>query len=277
MLAKTRFTSLHVEVDDLPLDIRDAIPALSGNGARAWARRIVESCVGLNEIRAVYRRVQASEDPPFGASLRGFEVDVLATGLERIPPHGPVLLVANHPLGGADALALGAICEQRRPDFFILANEMAASLPRVSERCLPLDIMSESANARRMNAATLRKALAHLRSGGCLAAFPSGEVARWRSHAVEDGPWSPHIAALAVKTGATVVPVKFHNRAPAWYHLLGALHPMLRTALIPRVLLAGRGQPLRATVGTPVLPDDGLLENPACLRSFTLAIEEAAV
>jgi putative hemolysin len=264
-------------MDRLPLDIRDAIPALAGNGARAWARRIVESCVGLNEIRAVYRRVQASEDPPFGASLRGFEVDVLATGLERIPPHGPVLLVANHPLGGADALALGAICEQRRPDFFILANEMATSLPRVAARCLPLDIMSDAPLARHMNASTLRQALAHLRAGGCLAAFPSGEVARWRGHAVEEGPWSPHIAALAVKTGATVVPLKFHNRAPAWHPLVGSLHPMLHTALIPRVLLAGRGQPVRATVGSPIPPNHDLLQNPARLRAFTLAIEEALV
>ena len=38
-----------------------------------------------------------------------------------------------------------------------------------------------------------------------------------------------------------MVLLRFSGRAPAWWHLAGAVHPLVRTALLPRVLLGMRG------------------------------------
>jgi putative hemolysin len=152
--------------------------------------------------------------------------------------------MANHPFGGADALAMGALCMARRRDTLLMANEMAAELPVLGESMLPLSILGAE-GASRKNAMVLKRSLDHLRGGGLLAVFPSGEVANWKGSAVEESAWSPHIAALATKTGAEIVTVKFFGKTPPWFHLAGGIHPMVRTALLPRVLLAMRGHKVR--------------------------------
>jgi putative hemolysin len=152
-----------------------------------------------------------------------------------------VVVVANHPFGGADALALGSLCGRRRPDSLLLANRMTANVPGIGQRMIPLSILNEDAAARD-NARSLRAALQHLRGGGLLSCFPSREVASLRDGRVAEGPWSPHVAALALKAKADLVVVGFPGQAPEWFHQAGKLHPMVRTALLPRVLLSMHGQ-----------------------------------
>jgi len=274
VLVKPHNALLNADVERQPLDLSEAIPALAGNGWRAMVRGVLDRLLGINNVREVFRRAAESKDAPFEASLRGFGVRLEAIGLENIPVDGPVCLMANHPLGGADALALGTLCEMRRPAFHLLANRMAASLPGISPYCLPLSIMGNDEESRRSNASTLRKVLSKLREGTCIAVFPSGEVAHWTGHGVVEGPWSHHILALAKRAHAVVVPVNFHASAPVWFHLLGAAHPIVRSALIPRVALASSGMSLRATVGKPIHPGDALLDSPADLRAATLRLTD---
>ncbi|MCW1885388.1 1-acyl-sn-glycerol-3-phosphate acyltransferase [Luteolibacter flavescens] len=225
-----------------PFDITEVLPALAGDGWRGMARRSLERLLGLDQVRVSFRRAAEGDAGAFTEPLRAFGLAVDAPGFaEAVPDAGPVMVVANHPYGGADALALGSLCETRRPDMLLLANRMTADIPSLGDRTIPLSILNEGAAARD-NARSLRAALQHLRSGGLIACFPSGEVASLREGRVAEGPWSPHMAALALKTRATVVVVGFEGEAPPWFHQAGKLHPMVRTALLPRVLLSMRGQ-----------------------------------
>ena len=71
---------------------------------------------------------------------------------------------------------------------------------------------------------------------------------------VPDGPWPPHVAALAVKAGAPVLPLRFFGHNPPWFHLAGALHPLVRTALLPHALLAAGGRTIVCRAGEPIDP-----------------------
>lgn len=264
--------SLNRAVDRPPLDLSEAVPALAGDGWRGRCRRLLENLLGIVQVRRIFADVPRSLDPPFTAALDRLGVLLEVSGRDHIPQSGPVCLVANHPLGGADALALGAICEMRRRDFHILANRMAASLPGVGIHCLPLSIMGNDAAAPSANASALRKVVEQLRRGRCIAVFPSGEVARWSAgRGIVESPWSGHVLALARRCGAAVVPVRFDAQAPAWFHLLGAVHPLVRSALIPRLALAAKGMNLRAIIGAPLDATEGL--SAADLRHATLRLE----
>ncbi|WP_338288877.1 1-acyl-sn-glycerol-3-phosphate acyltransferase [Luteolibacter sp. LG18] len=222
--------------------MEDALPALAGGGWRATARGLLESVLGIRRSRQAFLDASRHEDPAEDV-LRQFGLTPDAAGVvEAIPATGGAIVVANHPFGGADALTLIALCLRARRDFTILANEMAAAAPGVGHWFLPLSILGDRAAARQ-NALTLRAALEHLRGGGLLAVFPAGEVSTWRRHLgqVADGPWSPHIAALARKAGVPVLPVRFFGENPPWFHVAGAIHPLVRTALLPRVILSRRG------------------------------------
>ena len=97
----------------------------------------------------------------------------------------------------------------------------------------------------------LREALAHVRSGGVLVVFPAGAVAHWQwsSARVEDPRWPAHTARLVKKSGADVLPVWISGRNGPLFQLLGALHPLLRSALLPRAFLARKGQRVSCEAG----------------------------
>ena len=259
--------------DREPFDLRAALPFLEGEGWRGNLRRTLDEVLGLRQVRISFDEATRLGAEPFAAAVEAFGLSIEAKDFDLIPASGPVVVMANHPFGGADALSLGALCMARRPDTLLMANEMAAALTVLGESMLPLSILGDEGSARK-NAPSLRRTLEHLRKGGLLAVFPSGEVANWKGSAVEEGPWSPHIAALAAKCGAQVVLVRYFGKAPAWLHLAGGIHPLARTALLPRVLLAMRGTTVTCKASPATL--DGLdpKEAAALLRKQALAIQE---
>lgn len=237
-------------------------------------RRTLDELLGLTRVRAAFREAEESGGEPFAASLRAFGLEVQAKDFtEAVPASGPVVVMANHPFGGADALSLGALCTAKRPDTLLMANEMAAQLPVLGKSMLPLSILGGEGSAKK-NAAALRRTLEHLRGGGLLAVFPSGEVANWKGSAVEESPWSPHIPALAARCGAKVILVRFFGKTPAWFHLAGGIHPLVRTALLPRVLLAMRGQTVKCRAEAVNLEDSDLRDVAEALKRKTIGIAE---
>jgi hypothetical protein len=102
-------------------------------------------------------------------TLRGFVKDVDVCGVENLPASGPALFLSNHP-GMTDTLCLFAALA--RPDLKILAlrRPFLQALPHVSERLIFLD----DDPAERM--AAVRRAAAHLRSGGAVLTFPAGRI-----------------------------------------------------------------------------------------------------
>ncbi len=263
--------------DREPFDLRAALPFLDGAGPRERLRHVLDALLGLPQVRRTFRKGTESPGECFAAAVRAFGLEVAAEGFaETVPDSGPVVVMANHPFGGADALTLGALCMGRRGDTLLMANEMAAELPVLGGYMLPLSILGAEGSPRK-NAVVLKRSLDHLRGGGLLAVFPSGEVANWKGSAVEESPWSPHVAALAMKTGAEIVAAKFFGKTPPWFHLAGGIHPLVRTALLPRVLLAMRGETVRCkaeALDRSKLAGMDPKEAAAWLRAATLRISD---
>ena len=115
-----------------------------------------------------------------------------------------------------------------------------------------------SAAAARENIRPLLECVKWLRGGHAIGVFPAGEVSSidLKRRLVRDPPWSETIAALARKTGATVVPMHFCGRNPALFQLAGLVHPRLRTALLPRMTARQKRHTITAYVGKPILPSE---------------------
>lgn len=261
------------------LDLHTSLPFLAGNTWwKQFLTRALNHILRLTVVRQAFLR--ATEQPHNQQLMhllcKEFFVDFDASGvLEKIPASGAAIIAANHPYGGADAVALTALCLQKRPnDFLIFANEIVNEAPCFEGRILPL-WLDESPESARKNLASLRRALEHLRAGGLLAIFPSGEVSTWQDAAGEitDRPWTTHAATLARKTHAPLIPIRFfgHNR---WYfHLLGRIHPFLRTALIARACEDLRGKKLSCRAGKPILAGTNDRATTAQLRRVLYQLE----
>lgn len=265
------------------LDVRCLIPALDQGGWRASLRTTLNGLFGVSKVYQLFERAVLSGDPKtkhahdniFLAVLRKNEMTMdYADFAQQLPQKGPCIVVANHAFGGADALALSGICVQLRSDTRILANAMTAELPGISEWTIPLQILGED-GATHTNRLAMKKAMEVLWSGGLLVVFPAGAVSRWQAELgrVADPKWSDHVARLAVNSSATVIPVRFFGRNPAWFELLGRIHPVLYSALILRVFLAARAQRIKFRAGNRIETDN--LRKLESVQDITFALRQA--
>jgi putative hemolysin len=243
--------------------------AVPSDDPRPWAAaalrlttRPLARVLALDEINRTY--ATASELSRVGGDAdfveRALEsldiaIRVPADDLARIPSTGPLLVVANHPFGGADGLSLLALLRRVRPDVKLFANRLLGVLPELRDSLILVDPHGTPAATPR-NTAPVAAALRHLRTGGALAVFPAGEVSSFdpRRGTVTDPPWNTIASRLAKMAGSAVLPVYFHGRNSLLFNAAGLLHPRLRTLLLPRELIARRGQSVHVTVGSVVPP-----------------------
>lgn len=221
------------------------------------ARPVLERALGIRELARLYRlKPEGVDDVAFMAwtlDLFGVRVDVAPADLERIPKAGPAVVAANHPFGAIEGIAVARALRDVRPDVKVLANYVLGRIPELRGLFLLVDPF-EGPASRRANAAGLREALAWLAGGGLLAVFPAGEVASLdlKRRRVADRPWSPTVAGLIRKSGAVAIPAFIPGRNGALFQTAGLIHPGLRTALLPRQLIAGTGRTIEIRMGRPI-------------------------
>jgi putative hemolysin len=198
--------------------------------------------------------------PDFGTrALAALNVspEISLEDLNQIPATGPVVVVANHPLGAIDGLLLISLLSRVRSDIKLLGNRFLRHIPGLRPHLLPIDVFRGARVAPR-NGVTLRHALRWLERDGCLLVFPAGEVAHQATSdgRAVDSPWQTTAAELAARTGAAVVPVLIQGTNSRLFRAIGRVHPLLRTALLPREMWAMRGRTIPVRIGQPVPRDD---------------------
>ena len=218
----------------------------------------LDRLLSLDALNATYAdfcsKLHAGSDPQqvFQYCLDALKVraQISSKDLEKIPAKGPLVVVSNHPFGGLEGVVLGAILTQVRPDLKIMGNYLLKNIVGVRDSIIAVDPF-QSETAARANLRGLKQALYHVKSGGMLQVFPAGEVANLSlaRRKVIDSPWSPHVAGIIRRTQASVLPVYFPGKNSLLFQLLGLLHPLLRTAMLPRELMNKRRTSVSACVG----------------------------
>ena len=185
----------------------------------------------------------------------GIKLEVDEAFDEQIPKEGPLVIVANHPFGGIDGVALMARLLRVRPDTKLLINLVLGIFPDLRQACLPLDILSSTAEARSLNMASLRIAAGHLHHGGAVMFFPSGTVSHWQFRkGVTDPEWQTTPARFAMRHNAPMLPIYFHGSNSLFFNMAGVIHPMMRTLLLPHEMAGRMGKSIKITVGRTVDP-----------------------
>ena len=67
---------------------------------------LAERALGLLELDRLYGHFQTLPGEPWDAALDALQLGLDVRGTLELPAEGPVLVVANHPLGGLDGVAL---------------------------------------------------------------------------------------------------------------------------------------------------------------------------
>lgn len=164
--------------------------------------------------------------------------------LRSIPARGRLLIVANHPSGALDALALLHAVGRVRRDVRIIANEVLSLVAPVDGLMLPVRVFGGRADPESL--AAIERAL---HEEQCVIVFPAGEVSRLGPGGVRDRRWRRGFFNFARSTGAPVLPIRIDARNSALFYGTSALFKPAATALLAREMFARRDRPLRLHVG----------------------------
>ena len=223
--------------------------------------RSVERLSGRETLQALYldwaRHGRVTGESVFEAALRLLDVRTEITGaahLKQVPETGGVLLVANHPYGILDGLALGRLGMQLRGNVHILTNSLLCQVPEIAPHLLPVDF-SGTPEARRLTGVTRRRAVELLAAGKVVAMFPAGGVATAnapvRGRAC-DAEWHPFLSRLATVPFVTTLPLYFHGQNSRLFQIASHLSYPLRVAMIFHETRRRMGLPLGLTLGSPL-------------------------
>ncbi len=212
---------------------------------------------GLNDIyEAGGEEIKGPDFAEVALRLLKVEFHTPPEVLAKIPPTGPLVVVSNHPFGGIDGLMQLAGIRRVRQDVRLLSTFYLAVMPPMHQFCFWVDPFG-GPEARDLNAKAARDAVRWLRSGGSMGIFPSGEVSSFslKARRVIDPPWLTSVGRIIRASRAPVLPMFFHGRNGAPFHVAGMIHPRLRTLLLPRQLLAHQGGTFRMEIGSLIPPE----------------------
>ena len=227
-----------------------ALPSKRLPGPLAYA---VNRFLKIDQLEALYS--QTCGETITASILNELEIDIEVSpiDLSKIPATGPVVAVSNRPHGILDGIVLADLLPKMRRDIRILTNTFLGDLPELAEMCFFIDPFDKPEN-RIANSRALKQSIQHLRAGGLLLIFPSGEVSHFdmKKRAICDPEWTTTAARSIRMTRAKALPILIRGANSLSFQMLGMVHPGLRTAALPNELLNKRGKRVEIRIGATV-------------------------
>ncbi|PCJ22699.1 MAG: hemolysin [SAR86 cluster bacterium] len=235
---------------------------------------LLEKALGLSRLGDIYDARPENSTPH---EFLQYTLDALGVSLElhgennldEIPRKGPLLIVANHPLGGLEGVAIAKVISEIRPDLQVLTNELLRRIPELRDIFIGVDVLSSNAAA--SNVGSIKQVHKHLKNDGAVLIFPAGMVSTYDSEQgrIQDRSWSRLVGQLLKRYQCTCLPVYVDGRNSSYFYAAGMLHPRLRTALLPRQLANKQGFNLPLIFGRPIpAPELRLLQNPKAITDY---------
>lgn len=248
--------------------------------------RALEWMTGKMTLLRLIRRFEAM-GPARGQEFWQRVMDIMGIDLQtpeeqiaRIPKSGPVVVVANHPHGLVDGLVMGRLVGLVRQDFKILTRSLLTGIEEIAYHMVPVPFPHED-DALEKGLEMRRIAMSHLKDGGVVILFPSGQVAAsqtWLGPAVE-ADWNPFTAKMILKSDAVVLPIRFPGQNSRWYQWANRISPTLRQGLLLHEVAYALNKPQAPIIGSPFDREQiaQWSSNPrgfmSWLRETTLALE----
>ncbi|OBQ75055.1 lysophospholipid acyltransferase family protein [Mesorhizobium erdmanii] len=192
-----------------------------------WVIHSIEGLSGRDRYAALYdfwrRQVVPTGERVFSRMLDLIEVRIRTA--DQWPPaplpDTPLVIVANHPFGIGDGIAVLSLVEQLGRPFRVMIHKDLLKIREMEPYSLPIDF-SETKDALKNNMAVRHEAVRLLKEGVTIVVFPAGGVATAPKGfgRARDLPWKMFPARLVQDAKASVIPMHFSGQNGRLFHLV---------------------------------------------------------
>lgn len=224
------------------------------NIASKTSAKIIMRMLGLRKINKLYSELYQHKGAELTASYFKYlntRYTISDKEMENIPKEGPLVIVSNHPSGTFDGLLLIDVLTKVRPDIKFMGNMLLSRIEPLKEYFIEVNPFDSSSSK---NISGVRASLAHVNAGGALVIFPAGEISTYKRffRKVEDKSWSDSILKFIKRVNAPILPIYIDVNNSKMFHFMGQIHPLLRTAMIPRETTNKRNMVVSVRIGSVI-------------------------
>lgn len=210
------------QVTEKTIDIDELLDSKMGRKARwvprplvNWLKRIIHQ----DEVNAYLwesRHLMGTEW--LEECVRYLDMTLEIVGVENLPPKDDGRLytfVSNHPLGGEDGVALGAVIGRHYDSRFrYLVNDLLMNLPGLAPLCIPIN---KTGGQSRSFPAMVESGF---QSDNHMLMFPAGICSRRKDGVIRDVEWKKTFVTKSVQYKRDVVPIHFGGQNSDFFYRL---------------------------------------------------------
>lgn len=217
----------------------------------SWLKRIIHQ----NEVNEFLAQTKDLVGVPFlDECVKYLDMELHVKGLENLPKDGRLCtFVSNHPLGGADGVAMGKILgHEYEGKIKYLVNDLLMNLHGLAPLCIPINKTGKQSRD------FPRMVEAGFTSDNHILMFPAGLCSRKTEGVVKDIPWTKTFITKSVETHRDVVPIHFSGQNSDFFYNLANVCKRLgikfNIAMLFLVdeMYKNRHKPFEVSIGEPI-------------------------
>jgi putative hemolysin len=186
---------------------------------------------------------------------RLLRLQISVTRAERLRREGSFLILANHPTGITDGIAMYDAVVPTRPDVLFYANSDAHRVcPRFDEALIPVEWVPEK-RSRERTRVTLKMTAEAVNAGKPIMIFPAGRLARLWQGQPTDPEWQSTAVSLSRKYAIPIVPAHITGPYATLFHFFNTFSKELRDITLFHELLNKEGRAYQLVFGPDITPD----------------------
>ena len=189
--------------------------------------------------------------------VKFLDMNLKVEGFENLPEKDDqkrYTFVSNHPLGGGDGVALGAILGRKYGnDIRLIVNDILMHLPGLAPLCIPVN--TTTSKRERAMTEMVEKGFA---SDYNLLLFPAGLCSRKIDGKIQDLEWKKTFITKSVESQRDIVPIHFEGHNSNKFYRIANICKMLKLKVnvamlyLPDEMIKNRSNTFTVKIGKPI-------------------------
>ena len=189
--------------------------------------------------------------------VKFLDMNLKVEGFENLPEKDSqkrYTFVSNHPLGGGDGVALGAILGRKYGnDIRLIVNDILMHLPGLAPLCIPVN--TTTSKRERAMTEMVEKGFA---SDYNLLLFPAGLCSRKIDGKIQDLEWKKTFITKSIEAQRDIVPIHFSGQNSDKFYRIANICKMLKLKVnvamlyLPDEMIKNRHNTFTVRIGKPI-------------------------